>query len=109
MCLGVAIVQNKIQSALEIFWKETKEFDLSYTSEDFRFMCSYLSFRYNISKSDVKWIFQELYPRFNDFFNQLDVSGLDKKKAISEIFLHHKKKSVRFKWCFLSPIVNRLS
>ena len=109
MCLGVAVVQNKIPSALVIFWKETKEFDFTYTPEDFRFMCSHLSFRYNISKSDIKWIFQELYPRFNDFFNQLDVSGLDKKKAISEIFLHHKKKSVRFKWCFLSPIVNRLS
>ena len=109
MCLGVAVVQNKISSALHIFRQETAEFDLTYTPEDFRLMCSYLSFRYNISKSDVKWVFLEVYPRFNDFFNQLDVSGLDKEKAISEVFSIHQKKSVRFKWGFLSPIVNRLS
>lgn len=109
MCLGVAVVQNKISSALDIFRKETAEFGLSYTPKDFRFMCSHLTFRYNISKSDVKWVFQELYPRFTDFFNQLDVSGLDKEKALSELFSLHKKKLVRFKWGFLSSIVNRLS
>ena len=109
MCLGVAVVQNKISIALDIFRQETAEFDLTYTPEDFRLMCSYLSFRYNISKSDVKWLFLEIYPRFNDFFNQLDVSGLDKEKAFSEVFSIHQKKLVRFKWGFLSPIVNRLS
>ena len=109
MCLGVAVVQNKISTALDIFRQETAEFGITYTPEDFRLMCSYLSFRYNISKSDLKWVFQELYPRFNNFFNQLDVSALDKKKAISEVFSVHKKKSVRFKWGFLSPLVNRLS
>jgi hypothetical protein len=63
---------------------------------------------YNISKSDVKWVFLKLYPRFKDFFNQLDVSGLDKEKALSEVFSIHQKKLVRLKWGFLSPIVNRL-
>lgn len=109
MCLGVAVVQNKISIALDIFRQETAEFDLTYTPEDFRLMCSYLSFRYNISKSDVKWVFLEVYPRFNDFFNQLDVSGLDTEKALSEVFSIHQKKLVRFKWGFISPIVNRLS
>lgn len=109
MCLGVAVVQNKIPSALKIFCKETEEFDLTYTPEDFRFMCSHLSFRYNISKPDINRVFEELYPRFNDFFNQLDVSGLDKKKALSEVFSFHKQKLVRFKWGFLSPLINRLS
>lgn len=109
MSLGVAVVQNKIPSALDIFRKETAEFSLIYTPKDFRLMCSHLSFRYNISKSDVKWVFQELYPRFTDFFNQLDITGLDKEKALSEVFSLHKKKLVRFKWGFLSPLVNRLS
>ena len=109
MCLGVAIVQNKISTALDIFRQETAEFGINYTPEDFRLMCSYLSFRYNISKSDVKWVFLKLYPRFKDFFNQLDVSGLDKEKALSEVFSIHQKKLVRLKWGFLSPIVNRLS
>jgi glycosyltransferase involved in cell wall biosynthesis len=109
MCLGVAVVQNKIATALDIFRKETAEFGLTYTHYDFRFMCSYLSFRYNISKSGVNWVFSELYPRFNDFFNQLEVSGLDKRKALSEVFSLHKKKLVRFKWGFLYPLVSRLS
>ena len=109
MCLGVAIIQNKISEGIALFKKVSAEFGFSYEPADFRFMCSHLSFRYYVSKNEINWVFDTLKPLFIIFFHTLDLPGLDVKKTISEIFSIHTKKQVRYKWGILSPLINRIS
>lgn len=108
MCLGVAIVQEKYDSARYLFINETNYFGFSYKESDFRFMCSYLNFRYNTSSKDLDWVFGVLRPRFKKFLNELNLEGLNKKDALNEIFSIHNKIRIKKNWGFLSPLINRI-
>lgn len=108
MCLGVAIVQEKYDSARDLFINETNYFGFSYKESDFRFMCSYLNFRYNTSSKDLDWVFGVLRPRFKKFIDELNLEGVNKKDALNEIFSIHKKIRIKQKWGFLSPLINRI-
>jgi hypothetical protein len=109
MCLGVGIVQEKYDSALDLFINETKIFGFSYKESDFRFMCSYLNFRYNTSSKDLEWVFSVLQPRFVIFLDKINLEGINKKQALNEIFSIHTKIRNKQRWGFLSPLVNRFS
>jgi len=109
MCLGVAVVQEKYDSALDLFINETKIFGFSYKESDFRFMCSYLNFRYNTSSKDLEWVFSVLQPRFVIFLDKINLEGINKKQALNEIFSIHTKIRNKQRWGFLSPLVNRFS
>jgi glycosyltransferase involved in cell wall biosynthesis len=109
MCLGVAIVQEKYELAFDLFIKETELFGFSYKETDFRFMCSYLNFRYNTSSKDLEWVFGVLRPRFKKFIDELNVEGINKTDALNEIFSIHNKIRIKQKWGFLSPLINRIS
>jgi glycosyltransferase involved in cell wall biosynthesis len=109
LCIGVAIVQNKISVAIDIFKKEMETFNLTFNSNDFKYFCSYLSFRYYISKDDLTWIFETLHPQFLSFFTQLSLPGLDINKTMNQVFSIHNKIRNKQKWGFISPLVNRIS
>jgi hypothetical protein len=109
MCLGVGIVQEKYDSAADLFKIENDIFGFKYIPSDFRFMCSYLNFRYYNSKKDMDWVFYVLKPRFQKFLNKINLEGINKKEALNEIFAIHNKIRNKQKWGFLSPLVNRLS
>jgi glycosyltransferase involved in cell wall biosynthesis len=109
LCLGVAICQNKIKDAIELFNSEQKLFNFLFNPSDFKLMCSYLSFRYHVSKSDVNYAFEVLYPRFTQFLTGLNFSDSDQKVILSEIFSVHTKLHIRYKWGFLSPFINRFN
>jgi hypothetical protein len=108
MCLGVGIVQEKYDSAADLFKIENDIFGFKYIPSDFRFMCSYLNFRYYNSKKDIDWVFYVLKPRFQKFLNEINLEGINKKEALNEIFAIHNKIRNKQKWGFLSPLVNRL-
>jgi glycosyltransferase involved in cell wall biosynthesis len=87
--LGVGIMQGKIQKCLEFFESETTK-DLSqHTSKEFELMCSYLSFRYWYSKSDIEEVFTLYYPNFERFFDEAGYSKSFKRKALYYIFKRH--------------------
>jgi len=109
LCLGVAIVQNKQSLAIDLFKKEMDTFKFVFKHSDFRLMCSYLSFRYQVSKKDIDWVFETLYPRFYEFIDAINLEGLDKNILINEIFSVYKKKRIKHQWGFLSPLINRFS
>jgi len=109
LCLGVGILQNKKSIAIDLLKQEMNAFQLSFNYCDFRYLCSYLSFRYHVSRQDLNWVFSTLYPQFHDFFTELNLPGLNIEKAMNEVFSIHMKQSVKQKWGFLSPIVNRFS
>jgi glycosyltransferase involved in cell wall biosynthesis len=109
MCVGVAIFQEKYDIAYDLFIKESIYFGFSYKETDFRLMCSYLNFRYNTSSKDLDWVFGVIRPRFKKFIDILNLKGIDKEHALSEIFAIHNK--IRFKksFGFLSPLINQIS
>jgi glycosyltransferase involved in cell wall biosynthesis len=87
--VGVGVMQNKIQQSLVFFRLETTK-DLSqFHPKEFEIMCSYLSFRYWYSKSDIEEVFTLYYPNFADFFDKAGYSKRFKKKALYFIFKRH--------------------
>lgn len=109
LCIGVAILQNKNSVAIDMFKREMKIFQLTFKNTDFKYLCSYLSFRYYVSKDDLKWIFEILYPQFLAFFQDLSQPGLDINYIMKEVFSIHNKIRNKEKWGFFSPIINRIS
>ena len=87
--LGVGIMQGKIQKCLEFFKLQTSK-DLSqHTAKEFESMCSYLSFRYWYSKTDIEEVFTLYYPNFELFFDEAGYSKSFKRKALYNIFKRH--------------------
>jgi hypothetical protein len=109
MCMGVAVMQGKIEQAIELIHQEFKEWGFDLQPEDFKYMCSYLSFRYQVSNEDLKWIKDELMPLFRLFFEKLAWQNLDNKKAFAVVFSIHHQLMIRKKWGFVSPLINRFS
>ncbi len=109
LCLGVAILQNKNSIAVDLFRRELEMFQLKFKSTDFRYLCSYLSFRYHVSKEDLIWVFETLHPQFFAFFQELRLPGLDINDTMKEVFSIHNKIRNKQKWGFLSPLVNKIS
>ena len=83
-------------------------FQLTFKSTDFKYLCSYLSFRYHVSKEDLKWVFEILYPQYFAFFQGLSLPELDINDTMKEVFSIHYKIRNKHKWGVLSPLVNRI-
>jgi glycosyltransferase involved in cell wall biosynthesis len=109
MCMGVAVMQGKIEQAIELMNQEFGEWGFDLHPEDFKHMCSYLSFRYQVANEDLIWIQDELMPLFGLFFKKLAWQNLDNKKAFSAVFSIHHKLMIRKKWGFISPLINRFN
>jgi glycosyltransferase involved in cell wall biosynthesis len=109
MCMGVAVMQGKIEQAIELIHQEFREWGFDLHPEDFKHMCSYLSFRYQVANEDLKWIKDELMPLFRLFFEKLAWQNLDNKKAFTAVFSIHHKLMIRKKWGFISPLINRFN
>lgn len=109
LCLGVAIVQKKQSLAIDLFNKEAENFNFIFNYSDFKLLCSHLSFRYQVSRKDIDWVFNILYPLFSNFIDNINIKGLDKTILMKEIFSVHKKKKVKNTWGLLSPLINRIS
>ena len=87
-CLGVSIMQGEIDKSLELFQKESSKPIAEYNPLEFGSMCSYLSFRYWYTPSDIKNVFEEIYPNFRVFFKLM---GYDKKKINKVLFYIFKR------------------
>lgn len=109
MCMGVAVMQGKIEQAIELIHQEFKEWGFDLHPENFKYMCSYLSFRYQVANEDLIWIKDELMPLFGLFFKKLAWQNLDNKKAFAAVFSIHHKLMIRKKWGFISPLINRFN
>jgi len=89
ICLGVAIIQNKISDAVNLFVSKTKENHLSFNYLDFTPMRSYLTFRYKTSNEDLKIIFDDYKKKFELFFREIGYSKQEIKKCIWAVFSKH--------------------
>lgn len=87
--VGVGVMQGNIKENLAFFSKETIQPLPNYKPQDFEIMCSYLSFRYWYSESDIKEVFSVIRPHFLMFFKIAGYSDSFSKKALYCIFKRH--------------------
>jgi glycosyltransferase involved in cell wall biosynthesis len=87
-CLGVSIMQGEMDKSIALFQKESPKPITKYSPLEFESMCSYLSFRYWYSPSDIKNIFETIYPNFKVFF---ELIGYDKNEINTVLFYIFKR------------------
>ena len=87
--IGVGIMQGNIKETLAFFSKESNQALHNYSPQDFELMCSYLSFRYWYSQSDIEEVFSVIRPHFVLFFIMAGYSDSFSRKALYCIFKRH--------------------
>jgi len=108
MCLGVSVMQGKLDEAISLYKNETAELNLEWTPDNFDPMCSYLSFRYRYSNEDINWVLRDIYPYFTDFFVRLDYKMSLQKACVKKVFMRHLKVKNKQSYGILTPIINKL-
>lgn len=86
---GLSVMQGKINEAINFFNTESKKPIHDYTITELEMMCSYLSFRYWYSKEDISNVFDNIYPFFKLFFNELGLKKSEIEKSLFHIFKYH--------------------
>jgi len=87
--LGVSVMQCKIEESIQFFKKKSPMPVEEYKVSDFEYMCSYLSFRYWYSPSDIKEVFEIIYPNFKTFFIETGCNNSFRRRALFVIFKRH--------------------
>ena len=108
-CLGVSIMQGKLEESSELFRKEVEQYSFNFQAQDFAIMCSYLSFRYWYSEEDLKRVFKEIYPLFEKFFEHNPINDLSNKVVLSKVFERHKKQYNVQRFGIFGKIINKLT
>lgn len=109
-CLGVSIMQGKIQESVELFFTEKKCWHWEYTLHDFGHMASYLSFRYFTARDEIENLVQEVRPLFKEFFGAIGLTEREITKALKIVFDAQIKKRNHYRYGrYLGALVNRLT
>ena len=87
--MGVGVMQGRIDETITFFKKFNNVPLEKYKPQDFEEMCSYLSFRYWYSRSDIKEVFELIYPNFILFFKSIGYDYFFTKRALYFIFKRH--------------------
>jgi len=87
--LGLGIMQGNISEALAFFKAETSKPLIDYKPEEFKVMCSYLSFRYWYSPSEITEVFTKIYPNFVNFFKEAGYNIAFTRESLYYIFKRH--------------------
>ncbi|MCF8342692.1 MAG: glycosyltransferase [Chitinophagaceae bacterium] len=106
LCLGVSIAQGRIDDSIQLLNDEKQKFNFNIDLLDYSRMCSYLSFRYRKSESDLLRIENVVIPNFILFFKKLGFNDIQVHSVIYLIFDSFFKIKRKQKWKFLSPFVN---
>ncbi len=108
-CLGLSITQGKVDDALRLFNDEVAKYNFTFEPKDFSLMNSYLSFRYLTSREDVEFLFKNIYPHFQNFFNRIPNSEKTQQACLRAVFYKHRMIRNKHRWGICSPLINRLS
>ena len=87
--LGVSIMQGSIEQSITLFQQESSKPITDYCPAEFGPMCSYLSFRYWYSRSDIDAVFSEIYPNFKQFFQLIGYQKNSINSVLFHIFKRH--------------------
>ena len=87
--LGVSVMQGKIDESVSFFKQETQIPIEKHAISQFDQMCSYLTFRYWYQPNEIKEVIESVRPKFEEFFNQLEVNYHLQNKILFLIFRRH--------------------
>ena len=107
-CLGLSIMQGKINDSLRLFNEEKIKYGFTFEPKDFSLMNSYLSFRYLNSKNEIHFLFKYIYPHFQNFFQEISNSKKQQDASLRAVFNKHYMVRNKQRWGILSPLINRL-
>lgn len=109
-CLGVSVMQGHVMESVTLFKQEKNTYQWLLSLEDFEIMSSYLSFRYFRSPTEIRYVLEEVLPKFKDFFYQIDITQTEADRAVKLIFKQqiNMKNHHRF-GRYLGAVVNKLS
>jgi glycosyltransferase involved in cell wall biosynthesis len=85
-CLGVSVMQGKIDESVNLFISETRNLSIQVTVVDFGYMYSYLSFRYWNTDKELDRVVHEFYPRYKTFFKRIGLTAKEVDSALREVF-----------------------
>ena len=107
LCLGVALVQKKIDLACKLFQEETAFFGWKWTAENWLPINSYLSFRYLSNRGEVRRVLSEYRSNVREFFDCIGLNKREQEQALKLIFSSHLKKRNIQKWGFAGRLFNK--
>lgn len=105
-CLGLSVMQGKVEESLKLFSEEIAKYNFLFEPKDFSLMNSYLSFRYLTSKEEVEFIFKNIYPHFQIFFQRIPYSKKIQNSCLKAVFYKHQMIRNKQRWGVFSPVIN---
>ncbi|HMQ08617.1 MAG TPA: glycosyltransferase family A protein [Saprospiraceae bacterium] len=109
MCLGVSVMQGKIEPSVQLMKQEQQQQQLQFQGSDFAMMCSYLSFRYRYDPAFTQFVLEQLRPRFHHFFSALGYSASFSNRLLAVVFQKHLQVNRHRKFGFMAPVLNRMA
>lgn len=108
-CLGLALMQGRIDESLVTFKTESFKYKLTYLADDFGNMNSFMSFKNWYRKPDVKRVLKE-YPRyFSVFFSETTFSEAFKNAAMNSVFEYHTKNNNIYQYGIAGKLLNKIA
>ncbi len=108
-CLGISIMQGKIQESIDLYKQESFEYGFQFEAGDFKPMYSYLSFRYWNSAKEIDFILTVFNPKFRQFLEGVGYSTSETRQALKEIFTPvYRMKNRRRYGTLMGGIFNRI-
>lgn len=108
MCLGVSVLQNKIEDSLALFETETQKYNLDFSPNDFKLMSSYLTFRYKTNELDVRKVLNDYKPLYDHFFKEIGFNKREVIQASWAVFSKHYHLSYKNKFGTLGVAYHKL-
>jgi glycosyltransferase involved in cell wall biosynthesis len=106
MCVGVALIQDQIGIAKNIYKTKTDEYKLLWNLSDWAPICSYLSFRYRYSNDEIRKALYVYVPLVRRFFSEIGYGQKEISLLLKIIFCRHIKINNVRKWGVFGKLMN---
>ncbi len=108
MCLGLSITQGNIDDSYNLFQKEIVEHNLFFSTEDFKIMSSYLTFRYHTTFQESSIVLNQYKPMFIQFFKRNGYNNKKIKQCLWIVFSSHYYTYYKNKFSYIGLIFYKL-
>lgn len=90
--IGLSVMQENIDDALDRFRIEGRKYHLEFTPADFKQMNSFMTFKNFVRKDEVIALLEKYPPKFASFFSKTYFTSSFQEAALFYVFITHQKK-----------------